>query len=112
MPKTLKSAALSPLVKKKDVSHEELFPSFSNLKFVSKIIEKVLAWQLNNHILDMHLDVCIFTNYILTAVENNSLILLLLDLSAASCRLWHYSFRGEVNCARLAEVAHKVYRCE
>ena len=62
MPKTLKSAAVSPLVKKKDVNHEELFPSFSNLKFDTKIIEKVLAWQLNNHILDLHLDVSIFNN--------------------------------------------------
>ena len=62
MPKTLKSAAVSPLVKKKNVNHEELFPSFSNLKFVTKIIEKVLAWQLNNHILDLHLDVYIFNN--------------------------------------------------
>ena len=62
MPKTLKSAAVSPLVKKKDVNHEELFPSFSNLKFDTKIIEKVLAWQLNNHILDLHLDDSIFNN--------------------------------------------------
>ena len=62
MPKTLKTAAVSPLVKKKDVNHEELFPSFSNLKFDTKIIEKVLARQLNNHILDLHLDVSIFNN--------------------------------------------------
>ena len=53
MPNALKVAVLSPLLKKQDADTEQLqnFRPISNLKFVSKLIEKAVALQLNEHIL-------------------------------------------------------------
>ena len=53
MPDALKVAVLSPLLKKQDADTEQLqnFRPISNLKFVSKLIEKAVASQLNEHIL-------------------------------------------------------------
>ncbi|KAL9965576.1 hypothetical protein ACROYT_G029392 [Oculina patagonica] len=57
MPHALKVAVLRPLLKKQDADTEQLqnFRPISNLKFVSKLIEKAVASQLNDHILKHHL---------------------------------------------------------
>ena len=102
MPYALKVAVLKPLLKKQDADFEQLqnFRPISNLTFVSKLIEKAVALQLNDHILRHHLDETFQSAYkafhstetalvrvhndILTAIDNNNtVILLLLDLSAA-----------------------------
>ena len=98
----LKVAVLKSLLKKQDADFEQLqnFRPISNLTFVSKLIEKAVALQLNDHILRHHLDETFQSAYkafhttkmvlvrvhndILTAIDNNNtVILLLLDLSAA-----------------------------
>ena len=102
MPCALKVAVLKPLLKKHDADSEQLqnFRPISNLSFVSKLIEKAVALQLNDHILTHHLDETFQSAYkafhstetalvrvhndILTAIDNNNtVILLLLDLFAA-----------------------------
>ena len=82
------------------LSNYKNFRPISNLTFVSKLIEKAVALQLNDHILRHHLDETFQSAYkafdstetalvrvhndILTAIDNNNtVILLLLDLSAA-----------------------------
>ena len=82
------------------LSNYKNFHPISNLTFVSKLIEKAVALQLNDHILRHHLDETFQSAYkafhstetalvrvhndILTAIDNNNtVILLLLDLSAA-----------------------------
>ena len=102
MPDTLKVAILSPILKKSDADFE-LFQNFrpiSNLKVVSKLVEKAAAIQLIDHVMSHHLDEVLQSAYknfhstetalvkvqndILCAMDNNeSVILLLLDLSAA-----------------------------
>ena len=82
------------------LSNYKNFHPISNLTFVSKLIEKAVALQLNDHILRHHLEKTSQSVYkafhsietalvrvhndILTAIDNNNtVILLLLDLSAA-----------------------------
>ena len=102
VPDNLKSAALDPRLKKDNLSTDEYssFRPISNLKFISKCIEKVVAQQLDHHITSNVLDepmqsafkkhhstetaLIKVQNDILQAIDNqNSVILLLLDLSAA-----------------------------
>ena len=48
----IKEAALTPIIKKESLDHE-LYPSYrpiSNLQFVSKATEKVVAVRLNEHL--------------------------------------------------------------
>ena len=52
MPESLKSAMLLPLLKKKNADHE-IFSNFrpiSNLKLISKLIEKAVASQLTDYL--------------------------------------------------------------
>ena len=102
VPDDLKSAALDPRLKKDNLSTDEYssFRPISNLKFISKCIEKVVAEQLDHHITSNGLDepmqsafkkhhstetaLIKVQNDILQTIDNqNSVILLLLDLSAA-----------------------------
>ena len=102
VPNNLKCAALDPRLKKDSLSTDEFssFRPISNLKFVSKCIEKVVATQLDQHITSNNLDepmqsafkkhhstetaLIKVQNDILQAIDNqNSVILLLLDISAA-----------------------------
>ena len=108
MPCALKVAVLKPLLKNQDADFEQLqnFCPISNLTFVSKLIEKAVALRLNDHILRHHLDETFQSAYkafhstetalvrvhndILTAIDNNNtVILLLLYLSAAFDTLDH-----------------------
>ena len=102
MPERLKIAMLSPLLKKINADHE-LFSNFrpvSNLKFVSKLIEKAVFTQLNRYLIDKELHetlqsaykACHSTETALLLIHNDILqsldngqcaILILLDLSAA-----------------------------
>ena len=102
MPDALKVATLSPTLKKSDADFEQFqnFRPISNLKVVSKLVEKAVAIQLTDHVMAHHLDETFQSAYknfhstetalvrvqndILCAIDNNeSVILLLLDLSAA-----------------------------
>ena len=102
MPDALKVAILSPMLKKSDADFEQFhnFRPISNLKVVSKLVEKAVAIQLTDHVMSHHLDETFQSAYqnfhstetalvrvqndILCAIDNNeSVILLLLDLSAA-----------------------------
>ena len=102
VPDALKVAILSPALKKSDADFEQFqnFRAISNLKVVSNPVEKAVVIQLTDHVMAHHLDETFQSAYknfhstetalvrvqndILCAIDNNeSVILLLLDLSAA-----------------------------
>ena len=102
MPHSLKQAILKPLLKKASLDHEILsnFRPISNLKFVAKLIGKVVANRLVSYLEQNHLDEPLQSAYkkfhscetALVRVQNDMLCaidkrccvaLLLLDLSAA-----------------------------
>ena len=102
MPAQLKEAILKPKLKKNNLEFEEYsnFRPISNLKFLSKIIEKAVATQLMGHLINNNLEEpfqsaykrCHSTETALLKVQNDILIaidnkkcvaLLLLDMSAA-----------------------------
>ena len=102
MPETLKVAELVPALKKHDADHEQFsnFRPISNLVMVSKVIEKAVSVQLTDHFRTHHLEEWFQSAYkihhstktalvkvhndILRAIDDNrSVLLLLLDLSAA-----------------------------
>ena len=98
----MKEASLSPLLKQPSLSHEE-FPNYgpiSNLAFISKRTEKVVASRLNEHVNEHNLSEVFQSackkghgtesalvrvhNDILQAIDNGGcVILLLLDFSAS-----------------------------
>ena len=102
VPTSLKQAILSPLLKKPMLDHE-LYSNFrpvSNLEFLSKAIEKVVATRVLDHLQENDLQECFQSAYkmyhscetALVRVQNDILqlidsdhcvVLLLLDLSAA-----------------------------
>ena len=57
MPSKLKEAVLKPLLKKTNLDHTEFknYRSVSNLSFLSKVIEKVVALQLTSYLEDNRL---------------------------------------------------------
>ena len=98
----LKEAILIPLIKKASLDPEifKHFRPISNLTYLSKLIERVVATRLNDHMISNDLHECLQSSYkkyhstetaltciyddILRAVdEKQCAILLLLDLSAA-----------------------------
>ncbi|CAB4036128.1 Hypothetical predicted protein, partial [Paramuricea clavata] len=98
MPEILKEAVLKPKLKKDSVDYEEYtnFRPISNLKFLSKVIEKVAAGQLLEHLANNKLEEPFQSAYkrfhsaettindILVAIDNRKcVVLLLLDMSAA-----------------------------
>ena len=102
MPETFKVAELVPALKKHDADHEQFsnFRPISNLVMVSKVIEKAVSVQLTDHVRTHHLEEWFQSAYrihhstetalvkvqndILRAIDDNrSVLLLLLDLSAA-----------------------------
>ena len=102
VPIAMKEASLSPLLKRPSLDHEQ-FPNFrpiSNLPFISKCTEKVVASRLTSHVNNNNLSEIFQSAYkrghstetalvrvqndILRAIDNGDcVILLLLDLSAA-----------------------------
>ncbi|CAB4019895.1 Hypothetical predicted protein, partial [Paramuricea clavata] len=102
MPEKLKVAVLKPKLKKDSLEYEEYtnFRPISNLKFLSKVIEKVAAGQLLEHLANNNLEEPFQSAYkrfhsaetillkvqndILVAIDNRKcVVLLLLDMSAA-----------------------------
>ena len=104
MPGQLKEAVLKPKLKKNSLNSEEYillsFRPISNLKLLSKVIEKVVATQLLEHLAANNLEEPLQSayklhhstetallkvqNYILIAIDNHKCVaLLLLGLSAA-----------------------------
>ena len=102
VPNNLKEAVLKPLLMKKNLDHKDFknYRPVSNLSFLSKLIEKVVAIQLSNYLQDNHLHETLQSAYkkfhstetalikvhndIATAIDDElSVILVLLDLSAA-----------------------------
>ena len=102
MPTCLKSAVLSPLLKKPAAEFLQFknFRPISSLKALSKIIEKSVALQLNNYLMNNNLHENFQSAYkvhhstetvvvkvqddILHAIDGNkAVVLLMLDLSAA-----------------------------
>ena len=102
MPEALKMTGLVPALKKHDADHEQFsnFCPISNLVMVSKVIEKAVSAQLTDHVRTHHLEEWFQSAYkihhsnetalgevhndILRAIDaNRSVLLLLLDLSAA-----------------------------
>ncbi|CAB4030953.1 Hypothetical predicted protein, partial [Paramuricea clavata] len=102
MPVQLKEAMLKPKLKKSNLEFEEYsnFRPISNLKFLSKIIEKAVATQLMEHLVNNNLEEPLQSAYkrfhstetallkvqndILIAIDNQKcVVLLLLDMSAA-----------------------------
>ena len=102
MPSKLKEAVLKPLLKKTNLDQTEFknYRPVSNLSFLSKVIEKAVAFQLTSYLEDNHLYEPLQSAYkkslstetalikvhndIVTAIDSgHSVILVLLDLSAA-----------------------------
>ena len=102
LPSSLKTAVLTPLLKKPSLDHEIVrnYIPTSNLTVVSKIIEKVLAVRFNEYMPSTHLQEPLQLAYkpfhscatalsrvyndVMRAIDNRQcLILFLLDLSAA-----------------------------
>ncbi|KAK3754752.1 hypothetical protein QZH41_000065 [Actinostola sp. cb2023] len=102
VPTSLKIAVLTPLLKKPSLDHEEYlnFRPISNLKFVSKAIEKTVATQVNAYINENNMNEVLQSAYkekhstetallkvhddVLRALDRQqSVLLLLLDLSSA-----------------------------
>ncbi|CAB4037961.1 Hypothetical predicted protein, partial [Paramuricea clavata] len=102
MPGKLKEAVLKPKLKKDSLEYEEYtnFRPISNLKLLSKVIEKAAAGQLLEHLANNNLeepfqsaykrfhsvetDLLKVQNDILVAIDNHKcVVLLLLDMSAA-----------------------------
>ena len=102
VPASFKEAVLDPILKKDSLDHEvhKNFRPVSNLRFVSKATEKVVALRLNQHLVNNNLHEMFQSAYrighstetaltrihndILLAIDDSScIILVLLDLSAA-----------------------------
>ena len=102
MPKNLKEAVLTPLIKKL-ILDPEIFNNFrpiSNLPFISKIIEKVVASRLNSHMISNDLHelmqssykkfqstetalTCVLDDFLCALDDKRNVCLIGLDLSAA-----------------------------
>ena len=108
IPKSLKTALIRPLLKKTSLDSDILknYRPVSNLTFISKVIERVISWRLNEHLInnsmfdplqlayrDKHsTETTLITvqNDILLALDaGSSAILLMLDLSAAFDTIYH-----------------------
>ena len=113
VPDLLKLAIISPTIKKTHLNHEEFknFRPVCNLPFLSKIIERVVAFQPNDYLTVNGLNEVFqsaykknhstesallrVTNDILRAIDDNSsAILLLLDLSSAFDTCYEYRCRA------------------
>ena len=117
VPVQLKEAMIRPKLKKESLDHEVYsnFRPISNLKFISKMIEKAISYQLTNYLRDNDLEESLQSAYktfhgtetalvkvhndVVSAIDNQSyIILLLLDLSAAFDTVDHKIFLQRLSC--------------
>ena len=116
VPSSFKHAVVNPLLKKNDLD-PEIFKNYrpvSNLSFISKILEKVVAFQINEHIskfslLELNQSAYrklhntetallkIFNDLLISADNKQVSILVLLDLSAAFDTLDHSVLLDRLN---------------
>ena len=116
VPLPLKTALIRPLLKKSGLDKEVLknYRPVSNLSFISKVLEKVVAKRLDDHMLDNNLYSSVQSAYrerhstetallkvqsdILTALDSGSgAVLLMLDLSAAFDTIDHGILLSRLN---------------
>ena len=116
VPLSLKTALIRPLLKKSGLDKEVLknYRPVSNLSFISKVLEKVVAKRLDDHMLDNNLYSSVQSAYrerhstetallkvqsdILTALDSGSgAVLLMLDLSAAFDTIDHGILLSRLN---------------
>ena len=116
VPLSLKTALIRPLLKKSELDKEVLknYRPVSNLSFISKVLEKVVAKRLDDHMLDNNLYSSLQSAYrvrhstetallkvqsdILTALDSGSgAVLLMLDLSAAFDTIDHGILLSRLN---------------
>ena len=116
VPLSLKTALIRPLLKKSGLDKEVLknYRPVSNLSFISKVLEKVVAKRIDDHMLDNNLYSSVQSAYrerhstetallkvqsdILTALDSGSgAVLLMLDLSAAFDTIDHGILLSRLN---------------
>ena len=116
VPLSLKTALIRPLLKKSGLDKEVLknYRPVSNLSFISKVLEKVVAKRLDDHMLDNNLYSSVQSAHrdrhstetallkvqsdILTALDSGSgAVLLMLDLSAAFDTIDHGILLSRLN---------------
>ena len=116
VPLSLKTALIRPLLKKSGLDKEVLknYRPVSNLSFISKVLEKIVAKRLDDHMLDNNLYSSVQSAYrerhstetallkvqsdILTALDSGSgAVLLMLDLSAAFDTIDHDILLSRLN---------------
>ena len=112
-PSSMKHAIVMPIVKKPgmDLSSLSSYRPISNLPFVSKLLERVVAYELTtylntNHLLPTHQSayhrhhsteialLCICNDALLAADRGMVTLVVLLDLSAAFITVEHYNTAG------------------
>ena len=117
VPIQLKEAMIRPKLKKESLDYEVYsnFRPISNLKFISKMIEKAISYQLTNYLRDNDLQESLQSAYktfhstetalvkvhndIVSAIDDGSyVILLLLDLSAAFDTVDHKILLQRLSC--------------
>ena len=115
MPETLKRAVVTPLIKKRDVSQEDLsnYRPISNLSFLGKLIEKAAVKQIQEYATDNSLHNSLQSAYrphhsvetallkvqndILTALDQRKeVILVLLDFTSAFDTIEHTTLHGRL----------------
>lgn len=125
MPSSYKEAILTPILKKPDLNTEDQknYRPISNLSYVSKLIEKIVAKQITNYVSTNNLDepmqsayreshstetaLCKIYNDITLSLDRNECVLFIsLDLSAAFVTIDH-----QILLARLAHRFGITGRC-
>ena len=123
-PAPFKSAIVNPLLKKQNANQDELsnYRPVSNVAFISKVLEKVVAIQLRDHLKRNELDeplqsayrpqhscetalIKVHNDIIRSLDERKVVILVLLDMSAAFDTMNHRSLLRVLECTGVSGIA-------